>query len=971
VVQRKVGLAIAAVFLLALVPARAERLVDIHAGAVERRPQFADFAGQAFFGFHEAATGWEPWVSDGTPGGTRLLLDIRPGPCSSAPRGFVGADGQLFFWLWSGESGRELWRTDGTAPGTRLVAGLAPDTNPEVNAGAVAVDSRLFFVSGGAPWVSDGTPGGTFRMDSPGPVYEVAAAGGLAYFVDWFSDQVVVHDGAGVAPVEILSFPAVVDELETHGDRMAIRCADEEAWLSDGTQAGTVSIGCCFGQGGRPFRSVGGDRIFFVAADGHPIRPEEEPHVWDAGGGARLLKDIRPNEGMGPLGSVARKFTAVGDRLFFTASDHDFVFVSPELWVSDGTETGTVKLTDGRPGSALDPLELTAVGDQLMFATYSGPTPSLWVSDGTEAGTRQVHDPDPLVPVFPRDLGAAGDRGFYISNTANGVRFFSSDGTESGTTELLSLEAGGASSEPGPFVEFRGALYFGAVHATPGFLSWDQTPERTLWRTDGTPDGTWAVGPEGALSAVAWGERLAVVLTDGLQYAIQLSDGTPAGVRGPLSSGFSVQPELVALGERLVYGADGDLEAWEPMSDWPRRFSAHRGGFVGPAVLGDRAFFRHSSDPGAVEISVTDGTDAGTVQLADLSPGVGQGDDVQLGVAAGAAWFAADGGGTGVEPWTSDGTPAGTQLVLDIHPAGDSLPRDFVELGGLVYFHADDGGNGRELWRTDGSPGGTVLAAEVVAGAGGDVSELIGSAGLLFLAADDGVSGRELWTSDGTPGGTQLLLDLAPGPQDSNPRDFVVTDDGIAFLANDGVNGLGLWTSDGTPGGTVLREAPAAGADCTTIEHLLPIGDEFIFAADDGETGLEPWVTGPLTLPPAPQDLIVNEAIPFLSTAFSLMHDPFWVFGAYPNAGGCGRTRLAADRRLPVDAVSLDAGLPIADAERPLILFELSEWCGCSSDPLEPPPAGALDVEATLLITKQAGEIVATSLPGSAGLPCP
>ena len=101
------------------------------------------------------------------------------------------------------------------------------------------------------------------------------------------------------------------------------------------------------------------------------------------------------------------------------------------------------------------------------------------------------------------------------------------------------------------------------------------------------------------------------------------------------------------------------------------------------------------------------------------------------------------------------------------------------------------------------------------------------------------------------------------------------------------------------------------------------------------------------------------------------MHEPLRVFGAYPNSRGCGRTRLAADLRQPVDAASLDSGLVVADGEGPLMLFELSEWCGCSSDPLEPPPAGPSEVEATLLITKSGGELVATSIAGSAGQACP
>jgi ELWxxDGT repeat protein len=44
------------------------------------------------------ATGSEPWQTDGTPEGTRLLADVVPGPQSSTPEGFPrgGSDGVLF-----------------------------------------------------------------------------------------------------------------------------------------------------------------------------------------------------------------------------------------------------------------------------------------------------------------------------------------------------------------------------------------------------------------------------------------------------------------------------------------------------------------------------------------------------------------------------------------------------------------------------------------------------------------------------------------------------------------------------------------------------------------------------------------------------------------------------------------------------------------------------------------------------------
>jgi ELWxxDGT repeat protein len=67
----------------------------------------------------DPATGREPWVTDGTPAGTRLLADLWPGPNSMPPRFPVRSGGRLAFL---GPNG--AWVTDGTPAGTRLAMPL-------------------------------------------------------------------------------------------------------------------------------------------------------------------------------------------------------------------------------------------------------------------------------------------------------------------------------------------------------------------------------------------------------------------------------------------------------------------------------------------------------------------------------------------------------------------------------------------------------------------------------------------------------------------------------------------------------------------------------------------------------------------------------------------------------------------------------------------------------------------------------
>jgi ELWxxDGT repeat protein len=109
-----------------------------------------------FFDATDAAHGTEPWVTDGTPEGTRLLADLLPGPGSSWPRSLAG-DGHRLFFDARGVDGRELWETDGTAAGTRQVRDLAPGGASSSPSGLTLANGVLFFSAddgrtGVEPW---------------------------------------------------------------------------------------------------------------------------------------------------------------------------------------------------------------------------------------------------------------------------------------------------------------------------------------------------------------------------------------------------------------------------------------------------------------------------------------------------------------------------------------------------------------------------------------------------------------------------------------------------------------------------------------------------------------------------------------------------------------------------------------------------------------------------------------------------
>jgi ELWxxDGT repeat protein len=100
--------------------------------------------GKLYFLATSDAAGREPWVSDGTAAGTQMLLDIFPGPKSSATPSVNRAyfqvwNGQVLFSANDGGSGYGLWKTDGTAAGTNLVT-----ARPIVTIADIIGDKMIF-----------------------------------------------------------------------------------------------------------------------------------------------------------------------------------------------------------------------------------------------------------------------------------------------------------------------------------------------------------------------------------------------------------------------------------------------------------------------------------------------------------------------------------------------------------------------------------------------------------------------------------------------------------------------------------------------------------------------------------------------------------------------------------------------------------------------------------------------------------
>ena len=390
--------------------------------------------------------------------------------------------------------------------------------------------------------------------------------------------------------------------------------------------------------------------------------------------------------------------------------------LTTELWVTDGTTAGTIKLLTkttpyisysavipiGLFGDAwgTNPYNFNFVGNKLIFTAYDPDAANVslnnqiaWVTDGTVAGTQ------PLLTangekIFGGALGGTKLNGKYFFggrsqvDLSNGGYLYETDGTQTGTIKInptaVNWYVGSIFSKPlnGKF------LFWATNNLGPTF---DQQ-NYEIWQSDGTAAGTTLF-----METAAGFDSKKPYYGNVLDF---VNDGEKLY--------FNLKQDPANNQSTEIWVTDGTLSNTKKIRDASNYLvdEVH--------IANGHLFFEEFlQSPSQFRMVYSDGTNSGTYVVSNVNTNhssmVVYNNSLYFKEANGTAnWF----GNTvadNIEMWRSDGTVANTGFFLDIFPgtisssgytiSNSSKPTNFFTLGDSLYFVAQNPNNQFKLYK--------------------------------------------------------------------------------------------------------------------------------------------------------------------------------------------------------------------------------------------------------------------------------
>lgn len=402
------------------------------------------------------------WVTEGT-GATTQLLGPMSGVIGSIS-GLVSYKGKVYFSYNDNVNGLELWVSDGTVAGTKLFKDLRPGIAGSLPRAFTVANNKLFFMAettiGTDLYVSDGTVAGTVIIKTSVDIFNGLTAFAILNNEIYFNSD----DGAG---------------------------SGYGLWKSNGTPGSAVLVktGMTPGVTGCNY-VVLNNKLYFSGFD-----YTHGSELWVTDGsepGTYMVVNLGADNGgilgsgspTSPTGMVVYK-----GKIYFAGKDDAH---GVELWVTNGTASGTHMVKDIYPGTfGSEPHQIMVFNGSLYMICAL--TQELYKSDGTETGTQLVK----MINYYYKFSAVWNGKIYMTSDTWDNNVIWESDGTPTGTGPIKVQNTNNPVTSLGPdqtFTEYNGELYFSGscYNITKGYELCKLTSGTAVKAFSFTGNGNWS-----------------------------------------------------------------------------------------------------------------------------------------------------------------------------------------------------------------------------------------------------------------------------------------------------------------------------------------------------------------------------------------------------------------------------------------------------------------------------------------------
>ncbi|MEL6695937.1 MAG: cadherin domain-containing protein [Bacteroidota bacterium] len=650
-------------------------IADINAAGDDSIRSMAvnDTMGLVLFSADNGTDGNEPWVTDGTPGGTMMLADINPNGTSN-PRRIMAVNGGFIFVADNGTDAR-IFFTDGTSANTLQLDNRSIYTPYLENVKFVAASStNVYFAD---------VNGTIFQAAIPtGPNQAPNLADANYLILDSVSGEFVIDTLTGQDPE---GSPLSYSIVSGNGaGNFVLEASNGEL---------TVAMGAMFDIMTTPSYILGVEisdgaltdtaEITIDLFEAFPSSPQALPFTGTITGSGNNNNQYQNGLYVGSDDQSLYYFN--GD------AQQDVVFYDLNRFETDSIIPGRNILNYGR-----------MIQDTLYFcasrnASLNQNRNVQWVVPGSAEDFYQIdYGGNPWV--YGAHYQAVGNSIFLVGKIPGS--------SNQGRMKLLRI---------GPSRDLAGFSLAADENSGNDEFIGGNFP--AVYDVAVTP-----VGPTGNEFALYRGSNG----TDGYEYFLyRLSDSTVSLLGnlsgtgdGAYANGVADPANRLPLPVSLVsgqaifpaYSDTSDVELWITdgiNSQQISNLNPNGGinlGLTGLVSMGDSAYFGADTGNGQ-DLWMTDGTANGTQLLIDINPN-GNDSIADMTVHNGRVIFSAVDGTGDREPWITDGS--NTQMLSNVNPAGSSNPRLFTAAGDGFVFVANDGTNDL-LYYTDGNPGSVIL----------------------------------------------------------------------------------------------------------------------------------------------------------------------------------------------------------------------------------------------------------------------